>query len=82
MLSFRATETALTGNQTQDIFSGVLELCVLFLVSRNKHVKFGAYRFIQSRAISQHPYKHTNINTVGYMPTISALYDLSLVRLS
>jgi hypothetical protein len=67
VLSFRTKRTALTGNWTHDIFPEFWPCCVLFLVSRNKHPKFDANRFIRYRAISEHTYIQT------YIPTISTL---------
>jgi hypothetical protein len=52
VLSFRARGTALSGTRTQDTCPAFWPSCVLFLVSANKHTKFGANLFIRSRAIS------------------------------
>jgi hypothetical protein len=49
------TGNALRGNQTQDTFSEFWPSYDLFLVSRNKHAKFGANRYIRSRATSINP---------------------------
>jgi hypothetical protein len=51
-ISFRATGTAFTEKQTQDTFPEFWPSYVLFLVSRNKHAKFGVNKFIPSQAIS------------------------------
>jgi hypothetical protein len=58
VLSFRATGNALTGNRTETLFRS-FEPAVLFLVSRNKHAKFGANRYIRSQAISEQTHKPT-----------------------
>jgi hypothetical protein len=56
------------------IFSGVLTPYVLFLVSKNTHAKFGAHRFIPSRAISEH--KNINIHTHNFHFNILRWKDL------
>jgi hypothetical protein len=66
MLSFRATRTTFTGNRTLDNFPEFWPSCILFLVSREKHAKFGVIRFYHSRAIS----KHTYIQTWAYISTM------------
>jgi hypothetical protein len=56
LLSFRATKTIFARTRTQDSFSALWPFCILFLVSRNRHPKFGANRFIRSRARNEHIY--------------------------
>jgi hypothetical protein len=43
-------------------FSELLQSHVLFLISRNKHAKFGANRYIRSRAISEQTHKQMLYN--------------------
>jgi hypothetical protein len=59
VLSFRATGITLIGNRTQDTSSEFWPSYVLFLVSRNKHAKFGANRCISFWDRTEHTYKHT-----------------------
>jgi hypothetical protein len=54
VLSFQGTETTLTVFRTQDTLSGLWVSWNLFLISKNKHAKFGANQHIHSRGISKH----------------------------
>lgn len=58
VLSFRGIGTALPGNRTRDTLSKFWLSYKFFIISRNKHVKFGINRFIHPRAVSEHAYKH------------------------
>jgi hypothetical protein len=63
-LVFELQETPSAGIELRTLFPEFWPSYDLFLVSRNKHAKFGSNQFIRSRAINEETHK----------PTISTLY--------
>jgi hypothetical protein len=57
---FRTTLTAFAITRTQAPIPKVLTYLKYLLVSRIKHVKFGANRCIRSRAMRKHTHIHTH----------------------
>jgi hypothetical protein len=74
MLSFRATRTAPTETRTQVTSPECLPSCILFLISGNKHIKFGADRLIPSVARNEYTYK--------YSQNFSFVYNLCIHMIS
>jgi hypothetical protein len=55
-------ETPFPGIGLRALFTEFWPSYILFLVSRNKHTKFGSNQFIRSRAVSERIHKPHNLN--------------------